>query len=91
MMKFSTFSVYIAGLLRQPKWGHLKDLHKAIKLCEAALIATDPTITSLGTNLEVYSLLLNQGQKHIVSTPEVHGFFFLTDRYLLFDNTISFP
>lgn len=40
------------GLLRQPKWGHLKDLHKAIKLCEAALIATDPTITSLGTNLE---------------------------------------
>ncbi|RVW97239.1 Beta-galactosidase 8 [Vitis vinifera] len=52
MMKFSTFSVYIAGLLRQPKWGHLKDLHKAIKLCEAALIATDPTITSLGTNLE---------------------------------------
>ncbi|KAJ7980980.1 Beta-galactosidase [Quillaja saponaria] len=40
------------GIIRQPKWGHLKDLHKAIKLCEAALIATDPTITSLGQNLE---------------------------------------
>ncbi|KAK0606316.1 hypothetical protein LWI29_036436 [Acer saccharum] len=40
------------GLLRQPKWGHLKDLHKAIKLCEAALVATDPTVTSLGSNLE---------------------------------------
>uniref|UniRef100_A0A1J3FJZ3 Beta-galactosidase n=1 Tax=Noccaea caerulescens TaxID=107243 RepID=A0A1J3FJZ3_NOCCA len=40
------------GLLRQPKWGHLRDLHKAIKLCEVALIATDPTITSLGSNLE---------------------------------------
>ncbi|XP_044480670.1 beta-galactosidase 8 [Mangifera indica] len=40
------------GQLRQPKWGHLKDLHKAIKLCEPALVATDPTITSLGQNLE---------------------------------------
>ncbi|KAL7201941.1 hypothetical protein ACSBR1_033602 [Camellia fascicularis] len=40
------------GLLRQPKWGHLKDLHKSIKLCEEAMVATDPTITSLGSNLE---------------------------------------
>ncbi|KAK2380321.1 beta-galactosidase [Trifolium repens] len=40
------------GIIRQPKWGHLKDLHKAIKLCEEALIATDPTITSPGSNLE---------------------------------------
>ncbi|BAT90603.1 hypothetical protein LR48_Vigan08g153200 [Vigna angularis] len=41
------------GIIRQPKWGHLKDLHKAIKLCEEALTATDPTITSLGPNIEV--------------------------------------
>ncbi|KAK7261372.1 hypothetical protein RIF29_27681 [Crotalaria pallida] len=41
------------GIIRQPKWGHLKDVHKAIKLCEEALIATDPKITSPGTNLEV--------------------------------------
>ncbi|XP_058757536.1 beta-galactosidase 8-like [Vicia villosa] len=40
------------GIIRQPKWGHLKDLHKAIKLCEEALIATDPTISSPGQNLE---------------------------------------
>ncbi|AES88600.1 putative glycosidase [Medicago truncatula] len=40
------------GDIRQPKWGHLKDLHKAIKLCEEALIASDPTITSPGPNLE---------------------------------------
>ncbi|KAL0284093.1 UNVERIFIED_CONTAM: Beta-galactosidase 8 [Sesamum angustifolium] len=40
------------GLLRQPKWGHLKDVHKAIKLCEGALVATDPETTSLGSNLE---------------------------------------
>ncbi|XP_028116747.1 beta-galactosidase 6-like [Camellia sinensis] len=42
------------GLLRQPKWGHLKDAHKAIKLCEPAMAATGPTITSLGSNLEVF-------------------------------------
>ncbi|XP_076894152.1 beta-galactosidase 8-like [Bidens hawaiensis] len=41
------------GAPRQPKWGHLKDLHKAIKLCEDVLVATDPTTTSLGQNLEV--------------------------------------
>lgn len=40
------------GAPRQPKWGHLKDLHKAIKLCEEALLATDPTTISLGNNLE---------------------------------------
>ncbi|XP_038705830.1 beta-galactosidase 8 [Tripterygium wilfordii] len=40
------------GHLRQPKWGHLKDLHKAIKLCEAALVATEPAVSSLGSNLE---------------------------------------
>ncbi|KAK2987762.1 hypothetical protein RJ640_016357 [Escallonia rubra] len=40
------------GLVNQPKWGHLKDVHKAIKLCEEAMVATDPTISSLGSNLE---------------------------------------
>ncbi|KAK6138071.1 hypothetical protein DH2020_028186 [Rehmannia glutinosa] len=40
------------GLLRQPKWGHLKDVHKAIKLCEEALVASDPKTTSLDSNLE---------------------------------------
>ncbi|KAJ8451967.1 hypothetical protein Cgig2_007450 [Carnegiea gigantea] len=36
------------GLIRQPKYGHLKELHKAIKLCEPALVSADPVITSLG-------------------------------------------
>ncbi|KAA3489756.1 beta-galactosidase 8 [Gossypium australe] len=40
------------GQVRQPKWGHLRDVHKAIKLCEEALIATDPKISSMGPNLE---------------------------------------
>ncbi|KAJ7951636.1 Beta-galactosidase [Quillaja saponaria] len=36
------------GLQRQPKWGHLKDLHRAIKLCEPALVSGDPTVTPIG-------------------------------------------
>ncbi|KAH6781303.1 beta galactosidase 1 [Perilla frutescens var. frutescens] len=42
------------GLLRQPKWGHLKDLHRAIKLCEPALISGDPTVMALGHNQEAH-------------------------------------
>ncbi|CAA2960549.1 beta-galactosidase 5-like [Olea europaea subsp. europaea] len=38
------------GLIREPKYGHLKELHKAIKLCERALVSSDPTITSLGNS-----------------------------------------
>ncbi|KAL0397006.1 UNVERIFIED_CONTAM: Beta-galactosidase [Sesamum calycinum] len=42
------------GLLRQPKWGHLKDLHRAIKLCEPALVSGDPTVMSLGNYQEAH-------------------------------------
>lgn len=46
-------SMSISGLLRQPKWGHLRDLHKAIKLCEDAMVEADGNTTSLGSNAEV--------------------------------------
>ncbi|XP_027126622.1 beta-galactosidase 10 isoform X1 [Coffea arabica] len=36
------------GLARLPKWGHLKDLHKAIKLCENVLLGSEPSLLSLG-------------------------------------------
>ena len=53
--------INVAGLIRHQKWGHLKDLHKVIKLIEEALLATDPTtdptITSLNSDLEVIDLL----------------------------------
>ncbi|KAF5481852.1 hypothetical protein F2P56_002471 [Juglans regia] len=42
------------GLPRDPKWGHLRDLHKAIKLCESALVSGDPTVNSLGDNQEAH-------------------------------------
>ncbi|GMI82557.1 beta-galactosidase 5 [Hibiscus trionum] len=37
------------GLNREPKYSHLKELHRAIKLCEHALVSSDPTVTSLGS------------------------------------------
>lgn len=38
-----------AILLRQTKWGHLKDVHKAIEIFEVALlVSTDPVVISLG-------------------------------------------
>ena len=51
-------SFAFAGLLRQPKWGHLKDLHRAIKLCEPALVSGDATVIPLGNYQEVKLYLL---------------------------------
>ncbi|KAF6170572.1 hypothetical protein GIB67_031980 [Kingdonia uniflora] len=36
------------GIPRLPKWGHLKQLHEAIKLCEHSLLHGEPTLLSLG-------------------------------------------
>ncbi|GMP26545.1 hypothetical protein CsSME_00002943 [Camellia sinensis var. sinensis] len=36
------------GLARLPKWAHLKELHRAIKLCEHALLNSESTLLSLG-------------------------------------------
>ncbi|XP_028774228.1 beta-galactosidase-like [Neltuma alba] len=49
------------GLLNEPKWGHLRDLHKAIKLCEPALVSADPTVTQLGMNLEAHVFKTDSG------------------------------
>lgn len=40
------------GLPRNPKWGHLKELHGAIKLCEHALLNSERTNLSLGPSQE---------------------------------------
>ncbi|XP_022749934.1 beta-galactosidase-like isoform X2 [Durio zibethinus] len=49
------------GLPREPKWGHLRDLHKAIKLSEPALVSADPAVTSLGSNQEAHVFKSNSG------------------------------
>ncbi|KAL7098815.1 hypothetical protein ACP275_09G042400 [Erythranthe tilingii] len=46
------------GLINQPKWGHLRDLHIAIKKCEEHLVNANSTQISLGDNHEV-SFLAN--------------------------------
>ncbi|RZC52882.1 hypothetical protein C5167_021309 [Papaver somniferum] len=42
------------GLLREPKYGHLRDLHKAIKLCEPALLYSEPIKAVLGRHQEAH-------------------------------------
>ncbi|XP_050232309.1 beta-galactosidase 3-like isoform X2 [Mercurialis annua] len=37
------------GLIREPKYSHLKNLHKAIKLCEKALLNADPVTATMGS------------------------------------------
>ncbi|KAK4747776.1 hypothetical protein SAY87_014362 [Trapa incisa] len=37
------------GLVRQPKYGHLTDLHRAVKLCERALLNANPVAVPLGS------------------------------------------
>ncbi|KAK3224359.1 hypothetical protein Dsin_011384 [Dipteronia sinensis] len=41
------------GLLREPKWGHLRDLHSALKLCKKALLLGTTSVEILGPYLEV--------------------------------------
>lgn len=54
VFKFKAFD--LTGLIRQPKYGHLKELHRAVKLCEKALVSADPTVTSLGSLQQVLYL-----------------------------------
>ncbi|XP_027149362.1 beta-galactosidase 16-like [Coffea eugenioides] len=42
------------GFLSQPKWGHLKDLHAAIKLCSHTILSGVTTISTLGQQQEAY-------------------------------------
>ncbi|XP_065637366.1 beta-galactosidase 6-like [Quercus suber] len=49
------------GLLRQPKWGHLKELHAAIKLCSTTLLQGARTNFSLGQQQEAIVFLEENG------------------------------
>ncbi|KAL6191250.1 hypothetical protein ACLB2K_037641 [Fragaria x ananassa] len=40
------------GLPRDPKWSHLKDLHKALRLCRKPLLWGVPGVQNLGKNIE---------------------------------------
>ncbi|KAL9242016.1 hypothetical protein vseg_016063 [Gypsophila vaccaria] len=49
------------GLPREPKYTHLKNLHKAIKMCEPALVSADAKVTKLGSNQEAHVYSSNSG------------------------------
>ncbi|CAN4121085.1 unnamed protein product [Withania somnifera] len=42
------------GLIRQPKWGHLKELHEAVKLSSETIASVFPSMQSLGEQQEAY-------------------------------------
>ncbi|CAN6999405.1 unnamed protein product [Brassica oleracea var. botrytis] len=79
-------------LLRQPKWGHLKELHAAVKLCEKPLLSGLRATTSLGKLQTAFvfgknpelcaAFLMNQDEIH----STVH---FLDSSYTLSPNSIS--
>lgn len=48
--------ILMVGLLRQPKWGHLKQLHSVIKSCSTTLLQGVPRNFSLGQLQEVSAL-----------------------------------
>ncbi|GAV89250.1 hypothetical protein CFOL_v3_32668 [Cephalotus follicularis] len=54
----SFFSYYMVW---QPKYGHLKELHRAIKMCVRALVSVDPIVTSLGSLQQAYVYTLETG------------------------------
>ncbi|XP_015074072.1 beta-galactosidase 5 isoform X2 [Solanum pennellii] len=57
------------GLIREPKYSHLKEFHRVIKLCESALLSSDPTVVSLG----------NYQQAHVFSSGKGNCAAFLSN------------
>ncbi|KAK3420983.1 hypothetical protein EUGRSUZ_G01704 [Eucalyptus grandis] len=49
------------GLIRQPKYGHLKELHNAMKRCERAILNADPVVQSLGNYEQAHVFSSNSG------------------------------
>ncbi|XP_047949824.1 beta-galactosidase 5-like isoform X1 [Salvia hispanica] len=50
------------GLIREPKYGHLKELHRAIKLCEHALVSSsEPNVVSLGIYQQAHVFSAGEG------------------------------
>ncbi|CAA2991953.1 beta-galactosidase 13-like [Olea europaea subsp. europaea] len=41
------------GLLREPKWGHLRDLHRALRLSKKPLLWGTPSVQKINKDLEI--------------------------------------
>nr|GEV65821.1 beta-galactosidase-like isoform X2 [Tanacetum cinerariifolium] len=64
-LRYSVAKFIQSGLKREAKTGYLKELHRAIKLCEPALV-NDPSVINLGNfqQAQVYKYKGKQGQPH---------------------------
>ncbi|XP_039138948.1 beta-galactosidase 11-like [Dioscorea cayenensis subsp. rotundata] len=69
------------GLQKEPKWGHLKDLHHALALSRKALLWGVPSKQKLGQDVEAWVYEL---PKHNVCAA------FLTNNHSRFDKSINF-
>lgn len=54
-----------SGLLKEPKWGHLRDLHAALKLCKKALFKGNPSVETFGEGLEVSHQNIKYNEKKV--------------------------
>ncbi|KAL0345105.1 UNVERIFIED_CONTAM: Beta-galactosidase [Sesamum radiatum] len=61
------------GLLNEPKWGHLTDLHKAIKQSEAAILSSSPTVSWPGDNQEVHVFKSDSGCAAFLANYDTKG------------------
>lgn len=55
------FLLKITGLIRQPKWGHLKEFHAAVKLCSQTILYGTKTNISLGPlqQVKIFKIILS--------------------------------
>ncbi|KAI4320564.1 hypothetical protein MLD38_034032 [Melastoma candidum] len=80
------------GIIRQPKWGHLKELHDAIKLCLTPLLFGRISNFSLGPNQQAYVFREASGNctSFLVNNDKQSAYIsFQNIRYLLLPNSIS--
>ncbi|KAI3499705.1 hypothetical protein L1887_35511 [Cichorium endivia] len=53
---------YMYGILRQPKYGHLKEMHAALKQCLQPLLYGDLAIENLGQDQDAYVYTTSSGE-----------------------------
>lgn len=68
------------GLQREPKWGHLRDVHKALNLCKKPLLWGTPGTQVMGKGLEVlWSFICIRYNAQV----KARGWFFKTTKIIV--------
>lgn len=55
-MPNAEFDTFYIGLQKEPKWGHLRDLHHALKLSRKPLLWGSYSFKKLGKHVEVRNI-----------------------------------